>query len=77
VTRSYHMNGQQVVEIDGDSARGIAYCQVKLVSEEDGREVLTDSSIRYDDEYVRHEGRWLIKTRISHFTVNDKRPLQG
>jgi hypothetical protein len=68
VTRSYHMNGQQLVEIDGDSARGIAHCQVKLVSEEEGREVLTD---------VRREGRWLITKRIPHFTVNDKRPLQG
>ncbi|WP_164701002.1 nuclear transport factor 2 family protein [Modestobacter sp. KNN46-3] len=74
---SFHMNGQQDVEIDGDSARGIAYCQVKLVSEEDGQEFVTDSSIRYDDEYVRQEGRWMIKTRISHFSINDKRPLQS
>ena len=29
--RSFHMNGQHVVEIDGDSATGIAYCQVKHV----------------------------------------------
>jgi hypothetical protein len=35
------MNGQQAVQIDGDTATGIAYCQVKLVSEEDGKEVIT------------------------------------
>src|SRR5664279_1262529 len=31
VKRSFHMNGQQVVEIDGDAATGITYCQVKHV----------------------------------------------
>ncbi|MED1203896.1 nuclear transport factor 2 family protein [Heyndrickxia acidicola] len=77
VKRSFHMNGQQVVKIDGDTATGIAYCQVKLVSEEDGKEVITDSSIIYHDEYVRQNGTWLIKTRISHFTINDKRSIQS
>ena len=77
VKRSFHMNGQQVVEIDGDSATGITYCQVKHVSEEDGHEVLTDSSVRYEDEYIRQDGRWYISARIAHFTVNDKRTLQS
>ncbi|MFF3380385.1 nuclear transport factor 2 family protein [Streptomyces sp. NPDC002680] len=71
----FHMNGQQVVDVDGDSATGIAYCQVKLVAEEDGKEFITDSSVRYTDEYVLRDGRWLFKTRISHFTINDKRPF--
>ncbi|OJV56730.1 MAG: hypothetical protein BGO38_11215 [Cellulomonas sp. 73-145] len=77
VKRSNHMNGQQVVQIAGDTATGIAYCQVKLVSDEGDKEVIVDSSIRYDDEYVRQNGRWLIKTRISHFSINDKRTLQS
>jgi hypothetical protein len=75
VKRSYHMNGQQTVDIDGETAKGIAYCQVKLVSEEDGREVITDSSIRYDDTYIKKDGKWLIASRISHFSINDKRQL--
>jgi ketosteroid isomerase-like protein len=77
VKRSFHLNGQHVVEIDGDSATGIAYCQVKHVSEEDGHEVVTDSSVRYDDGYIRQDGRWYISTRIAHFTVNDRRTLQS
>jgi hypothetical protein len=77
VKRSFHMNGQQLVEIDGDSATGIVYCQVKHVSEENGHEVLTDSSVRYDDEYIRQDGRWHIATRVAHFTVSDKRTLQA
>lgn len=75
VRRSFHMLGQQAVSIDGDSAEGIVYCQVKLVSEEDGAEVVQDSSIRYSDSYVRRDGRWLISSRISRFTIIDKRIL--
>jgi hypothetical protein len=69
------MNGQHVVAVDGDTATGIAYCQVGLVSDEDGQEFVTDSSIRYDDEYVRSNGHWQISKRTSHFSINDKRPL--
>ncbi len=75
VKRSYHMNGQQVVKIDGDTATGIAYCQVKLVSEEDGKEVVMEHSIRYNDKYVRQNGTWLISDRISHFNITEKRTL--
>ena len=75
--RSFHLNGQHVVEIDGDSATGVAYCQVKHVSDEDGHEVLTDSSVRYEDGYIRRDGRWSIATRIARFTVIDKRRLQS
>jgi len=75
--RSFHLNGQHVVEVDGDSATGIAYCQVKHVSDEGGHEVLTDSSVRYEDGYIRRDGRWYIATRIARFTVIDKRTLQS
>lgn len=77
VKRLYHINGQQVVKVDGDSATGVAYCQVKLVTEEDDTEIITEHSIRYDDTYVRQNGTWLIKTRISHFTITDRRTLQS
>jgi 2-hydroxy-3-keto-5-methylthiopentenyl-1-phosphate phosphatase len=77
VKRSYHMNGQHVVKVDGNSATGVLYCQVKVVSEEDGKEIITDHSIRYNDTYVRQNGTWLIKTRISHFMINDRRTLES
>lgn len=77
VKRSFHLNGQQVVEIDGDAATGSTYCQAKYVSEEDGREVMTDTSIRYEDGYIRQDGRWYIDTRIARFTVIDKRALRS
>jgi hypothetical protein len=75
VKRSYHMNGQQDVIIDGDTATGIVYCLVKLVSEEDGKEYVTEHSIRYDDKYIRQSGKWLISERISHFNITEKRAI--
>lgn len=75
VKRSFHMNGQHDVEIDEDSATGILYCLVKLVSEEDGKEYVTEHSIRYNDKYVRENGKWLISERISHFNITEKRAI--
>ncbi len=75
--RSHHMNGQQVVTIDGDTATGVAYCQVKAVTRDGDHEVLADSSIRYDDEYARLDGRWVIRSRITRFVTSENRPLAG
>lgn len=63
----YHMNGQQTVEIDGDSATGTAYTLVILISRTDGKVVRRTSGVRYDDRYRRQDGKWLIAARTSHF----------
>ena len=68
----YHMNGQQTVNINGDKATGTAYCMVVLVREENGRKVMTTHGVRYDDEYVRQGGEWLISRRVSHFEWTNK-----
>ena len=63
----YHINGQQTVKIDGNNATGIAYAQVVLVSEQNGKKAMRIQGVRYNDEYVRQNGRWLISKRTSHF----------
>ena len=66
----YHLNGQQVVDIDGDTATGISYCFVTLI----GQGKKNQSGVRYHDTYVKQDGRWLIKKRESDFmftTVDD------
>ena len=73
VKTAYHMNGQQVITIDGDSATDIHYCQASLVQEEDGRDVLTEHSIRYTDTLVNRDGQWLISRREQHFVLSEKR----
>ena len=59
----YHLNGQQTVEINGDTATGISYCFVTLI----GNGKKNQSGVRYQDTYVKQNGRWLIKKRESNF----------
>lgn len=72
----YHINGQQTVKLDGDKASGIAYCQVVLVRMENGRKAMTTQGVRYDDEYVRQNGKWLINKRTSHFEWTNKQEIE-
>lgn len=65
----YHMNGQQLVDIEGNSAKGRAYCQVVLIGKnEEGTSVQNMQGVWYEDEYVKKDGKWLIEKRTSHFT---------
>jgi hypothetical protein len=77
VKRYFSLNGQHVVKVDGDTATGVSYSQMKMVRDEEGKEVITDYSVKFDDEYVRQNGTWLIKERTCHFTIIDTRTLQG
>lgn len=71
----YHMNGQQIVEIDGDKASGVCYCQVVLIRTENGKKTMSTQGVRYKDEYVRVNGKWLISKRTSDFVWTDNRTL--
>ena len=67
----YHINGQQVVTVDGDQATGTSYCLVVLIREEDGKVIRRASGVRYADSYIRQDGQWLIAGRTSHFEWTD------
>ena len=70
----YHMNGQHVVELDGDTATGTLYCLVYLFDTAGGQRTI---GVRYQDEYALVGGRWLIASRTSYFdwqTVEESGP---
>ncbi|WP_162012170.1 nuclear transport factor 2 family protein [Streptococcus sp. S784/96/1] len=72
----YHLNGQQVVQIDGDKATGTAYCQVVLIgANEKGKQAQTTQGVRYEDEYVKVDGQWKIANRTSHFIYTDVKEI--
>lgn len=75
VKRSHHQNGQHVIKVDGDNATGILYCRAALVTEEDGKEFISDNFIWYEDTYKKVDGKWLIAARTSHFNISDKHVL--
>lgn len=50
-------------DIDGDRARGYAYCVASHVKSEGGQRLKEDWYIRYDDELVRQGEGWVFVRR--------------
>lgn len=71
----YHINGQQTVELHGDRATGVAYCQVTLIGTENGKRIKSTNGVYYNDEYVRRGDTWLIAKRRSYFTWRDREEM--
>jgi hypothetical protein len=71
----YHFNGQHLVAIKGDSATGTLYCLTYLYGTENGKKVKTSIGIRYSDNYVRQQGKWLIAKRTSYFDWRETTPV--
>lgn len=64
----YHQNGQQTIdELTGNTAKTTSYCHVILVGEQNGKQMKTTMYTIYKDEFVKQNGQWLIKHRISNF----------
>ena len=71
----FTLNGQHTVKINGETATGISFSQLKMVREVEGKDVLTDYSVKYEDFYMNQNGKWLIKDRVAHFIIIETRPL--
>ena len=71
----FTLNGQHIVEVNGNNATGVSFSQLKMIREVDGLNNLTDYSVRYNDEYVFQNGKWLIKERIGYFLIIESRSL--
>lgn len=71
----YHFNGQQLVTIDGDTARGTCYCLITLIGNENGKKIRTSIGAIYEDNYVRVDSNWLIAKRIGTFNWQEKSEL--
>ena len=74
--KHFHMNGQQSVDfVDETHATGTCYALATLVTEQDGKDVLTTHAVRYYDKYVKIEGRWWIAERDQHFEWSTNQAL--
>ena len=71
----YHFNGQHVVSLNGDHAKGTCYCMVTLIGNEQGRKMKTTIGARYADDYVKVGNVWLIARRVGTFDWQEKREL--
>ena len=61
--KTTHFNGQSDVVIQGNYAIGESYCVAHQLSQEDGKRKYEILSIRYQDQFVQQNGRWLFQLR--------------
>jgi len=73
----FTMNGQHTVTIDGDTAKGVSISQLKMVRESEGKNIIRDYSVKYDDKYAYQNGKWLIKERVGYFIIVEARSLNN
>jgi hypothetical protein len=64
---TYHVNGQQVIEVEGDNASSQLYCLAIQIAAAEGKKTLTTNGVTYRDTYVRQADGWKIAKRISRF----------
>lgn len=73
----YHQNGQQTIdELSDNTAKATSYCRVILVGKQDGKEMKTTMYTVYKDEFVKQNGKWLIKHRTSNFIRTEKEEVK-
>jgi len=59
-----HFNGQStVLELNNDTATGIAYCIAHHQTITDGVQKLMIANIKYHDSFVKQDGKWLFAER--------------
>lgn len=72
VSMVHHFNGQSLFSIEGDTATGICYCLITLISSSrDKKSKMTIGAV-YHDRYVRFDNQWLIEKRVGNFVWQDK-----
>lgn len=62
--RTFHFVGNQLVEIDGDTATGETYCVAHHLYDHDGVQMNYTMFIRYQDHYRRTEQGWRVAERL-------------
>lgn len=71
----FTLNGQHLVTIEENNVSGISFSQIKMIREADGKLNITDYSVRYEDQYVLQNDKWLISERIAYFLIVEERKL--
>jgi ketosteroid isomerase-like protein len=58
-----HFNGQSIVEIEGNTAKGESYCIAHHLTVDGEKRMLMVASIRYLDTFSKENGAWLFAQR--------------
>ncbi|TDX87062.1 nuclear transport factor 2 family protein [Epilithonimonas xixisoli] len=71
----FTLNGQHFVTINEGTATGISFSQIKMIRKADGKDILTDYSVKYEDFYIHQNEKWFIKDRIAHFLIVESKTI--
>ena len=69
-----HFNGQSTIRLDGDRAAGESYCIAHHLTVNGDKRTLMLASIRYIDDFVKQQGRWLFAKRMLMVDWTETRP---
>jgi hypothetical protein len=70
-----HAVNNHTVVVDGDAATGEAYCTASHIRRAEGGGLENHMwAIRYQDRYVRRDGRWLFAHRVLVIDWTETRP---
>jgi len=58
-----HFNGQSTVKLNGENATGTAYCMAHHLTLDNGKQKFMVAAIRYEDKFVKQDGKWLFAER--------------
>ncbi|MDB5150156.1 MAG: nuclear transport factor 2 family protein [Mucilaginibacter sp.] len=58
-----HFNGQNKIQLNGDTATGITYCIAHHQNIKQGIQKLMVAYIRYEDKFVKQNEKWLFAER--------------
>lgn len=72
----FHMNGQKVINVDGNNTTATSYCMTVLIGKnEKGEKIKRNLYVIYEDRFIYQNNKWLIAERNSHFIHNDSEVL--
>jgi hypothetical protein len=58
-----HFNGQNSVQLNGDTATGVTYCVAHHQTIEEDAQKLMIAHIKYHDSFVKQNGKWFFAER--------------
>ena len=73
---TFHFVGNQLVELDGDSASGETYCVAHHLYVQEGVRMNYTMFIRYQDRYSRTEQGWRLAERVLHLDFDRRAPIE-
>ncbi|MDF0541436.1 nuclear transport factor 2 family protein [Sphingobium sp. H39-3-25] len=74
---AYHLHGQSIFTVTGDTATGITYGSTVMIRNDQGKRTKFTSGLRYQDGFVRRGGKWLIATRQSHVLWREANQIEN